>query len=57
MPAPPLAQADLDVVELGIEPVQVLKADPRHPLYTCNPSDFAGIKELEVIAVPVTGSQ
>ncbi|CAN5244007.1 hypothetical protein BH20ACT20_BH20ACT20_08360 [soil metagenome] len=27
-----------------------------HPLYTCNPSDFAGIKDLEVIAVPVTGS-
>ncbi|MGI9094489.1 MAG: type II toxin-antitoxin system VapC family toxin [Thermoleophilaceae bacterium] len=26
-----------------------------HPLYTCNPSDFAGIKDLEVIAVPVTG--
>ncbi len=27
-----------------------------HPLYTCNPSDFAGIKDLEVIAVPVTGN-
>ncbi len=24
-----------------------------HPLYTCNPSDFAGIEDLEVIAVPV----
>jgi predicted nucleic acid-binding protein len=27
-----------------------------HPLYTCNPSDFAGIEDLEVIAVPVIGS-
>ncbi|MDQ3648257.1 MAG: type II toxin-antitoxin system VapC family toxin [Actinomycetota bacterium] len=25
-----------------------------HPLYTCNPSDFAGIENLDVIAVPVT---
>jgi tRNA(fMet)-specific endonuclease VapC len=25
------------------------------PLYTCNPSDFAGIDELEVIAVPHPG--
>lgn len=23
------------------------------PLYTCNPSDFAGVDELQVIAVPV----
>jgi tRNA(fMet)-specific endonuclease VapC len=26
------------------------------PLYTCNPSDFAGIDELEVVAVPITQS-
>jgi tRNA(fMet)-specific endonuclease VapC len=23
------------------------------PLYTCNPADFAGIEELEVVAVPI----
>jgi tRNA(fMet)-specific endonuclease VapC len=26
------------------------------PLYTCNPADFVGIDELEVIAVPVPGT-
>ncbi|HEX6228537.1 MAG TPA: type II toxin-antitoxin system VapC family toxin [Solirubrobacterales bacterium] len=25
------------------------------PVYTCNPDDFAGIDELEVVAVPVPG--
>jgi hypothetical protein len=25
------------------------------PIYTCNPSDFAGIEGLTVVAVPVTG--
>jgi tRNA(fMet)-specific endonuclease VapC len=26
------------------------------PIYTCNPSDFAGIDGLDVIAVPLSGS-
>jgi tRNA(fMet)-specific endonuclease VapC len=26
------------------------------PLYSCNPSDFSGIDELDVVAVPVRGS-
>lgn len=27
------------------------------PLYTCNPRDFAGIDELEVIPVPLSGAE
>jgi hypothetical protein len=26
------------------------------PLYTCNPSDFSGIDELDVVAIPVPGT-